>query len=79
MARDPGSLRTLGFAEDELTEGGSDRLVDSLVCWGSVETVANKVMRYLDAGADHVCVQVLSDEPDQFPIRQYRELSLAIL
>lgn len=53
------NLRHLGFGEDDLADGGSDRLVDSTVAWGDVETVAARVRAHLDAGADHVALQVL--------------------
>ena len=50
----------LGFTEEDLTRGGSDRLVDGLVAWGRVEQVAARVDEHLQAGADHVAVQVLT-------------------
>lgn len=55
------NLRTLGFTDDELVDGGSDRLVDALVVQGDVPTAAARLDAHLDAGADHVCVQVLGD------------------
>jgi probable F420-dependent oxidoreductase len=82
-----GNLRSLGFSEEDLAGGGSDRLVDAVVCWGDAETVAGKVRRHYEAGADHVCIQVLPDPrnaggagaPSGFPIAGYRELAPAIL
>ncbi|MDF5757087.1 TIGR03620 family F420-dependent LLM class oxidoreductase [Spongiactinospora sp. TRM90649] len=53
------ALRELGFDEDDLSDGGSDRLVDSIVAWGDAETVATRIHAHLDAGADHVAVQAL--------------------
>jgi probable F420-dependent oxidoreductase len=52
------SLRRLGFSEDDLADGGSDRLVDALVAWGDEEAIATRVQAHRDAGADSVCVQV---------------------
>jgi probable F420-dependent oxidoreductase len=52
-----------GFTEDDLADGGSDRLVDSLIAWGSPEQVAKRLREHVDAGADHVAVQVLTREP----------------
>lgn len=71
------NLRTLGYGEDELRDGGSDRLVDSVVGWGDAGQVAAHVRRHLDAGADHVCIQVLGG-PGEFPLAEYRELAAAL-
>jgi len=57
------NLLRLGYAEDELENGGSDRLVDAIVAWGDVEAVRDRVAAHLDAGADHVCVQAVGDDP----------------
>jgi probable F420-dependent oxidoreductase len=54
------SLRRLGFTEDDLAGGGSDRLVDALVAHGSEEQIAARLREHRDAGADSVCVQVVS-------------------
>ncbi|MBX5441658.1 MAG: TIGR03620 family F420-dependent LLM class oxidoreductase [Solirubrobacteraceae bacterium] len=53
------SLRELGFGDEDLTGGGSDRLIDALVAWGDEAAIAARVRDHLDAGADHVCVQPL--------------------
>jgi probable F420-dependent oxidoreductase len=55
-----------GFAETDLEHGGSDRLVDGLIAWGSVETVLGRVAEHHAAGADHVALQVL-DSPNYRP------------
>jgi probable F420-dependent oxidoreductase len=73
------NLRNVGFGDDDLAGGGSDRLVDAVVCWGDLETVAAKVTRYLDAGADHVCVQVVSASREHFPLAEYRTLAPALI
>ena len=73
------NLRSLGFGDDDLTGGGSDRLVDAVVCWGDLEAVAAKVRAHHDAGADHVCVQVVPPVPGSFPLAQYRELAPALV
>jgi probable F420-dependent oxidoreductase len=80
-----GNLRSIGFSDEDLAGGGSDRLVDAVVCWGDAETVASKVGRHYEAGADHVCIQVLAEVSGEglagggFPIDGYRELAPAIL
>jgi probable F420-dependent oxidoreductase len=72
------NLRTFGFGDDDLTGAGSDRLVDAVVSWGDVDTIAARVGDHYDAGADHVCVQVVSSRRS-FPLSEYRELAPALL
>src|SRR3954469_10610161 len=68
--------RRLGFGEDDLTSGGSDRLVDALIGWGDVEAIAERIEEHFDAGADHVCLQVLrTPGADGLPRDEWRELS----
>lgn len=55
-----------GFADADIEQGGSDRLVDSLIAWGTVETVLERIAEHHAAGADHVAIQVL-DSPDYQP------------
>jgi probable F420-dependent oxidoreductase len=50
----------LGFTEDDLADGGSDRLVDALVAWGDEDAIAARIQAHRDAGADHVCLQILT-------------------
>ncbi|MDZ7673498.1 MAG: TIGR03620 family F420-dependent LLM class oxidoreductase [Acidimicrobiales bacterium] len=50
----------LGYTEDDLADGGSDRLVDGLVAWGSMEQIEARLQAHSDAGADHVCIQPLT-------------------
>ncbi|MCW2929400.1 MAG: class F420-dependent oxidoreductase [Actinomycetia bacterium] len=57
------NLRRLGWTDEDLADGGSDRLVDALVRHGDAETVARGLTAHLDAGADHVAVQVLDADP----------------
>jgi probable F420-dependent oxidoreductase len=51
-----------GFTEDDLGNGGSDRLIDAVIPHGSAEQIAEVVHAHLDAGADHVCLQPLGEE-----------------
>jgi probable F420-dependent oxidoreductase len=53
------NLRDLGWGDEDLADGGSDALVDAIVGWGDVDAVAARVRAHQDAGADHVCVQVV--------------------
>ncbi|HMT26398.1 MAG TPA: LLM class F420-dependent oxidoreductase [Microthrixaceae bacterium] len=69
------SLHRLGFADTDLASGGSDRLVDALVAWGDIEAVAGRIQGHLDAGATHVCIQVLGDAQAEPPTPQWAELA----
>jgi len=51
------NLRQFGFSDEDFAGGGSDRLVDALVCWGEPEKIAAHIRAHLDAGANHVCIQ----------------------
>lgn len=55
-----------GFTEADFRRGGSDRLVDALVAWGTIEAVLQRIAEHHGAGADHVAIQVL-DSPDYQP------------
>lgn len=57
------NLLRLGFAEQDFADGGSDRLVDAIVAWGDPRTIVQRVREHYAAGADHVCIQVLSETP----------------
>lgn len=67
-----------GFDESDLVPGGSDRLARAIVGLGSVEEAAAKVTAHLDAGADHVVVQVLSGSPTDDPRPALRELAAVL-
>jgi probable F420-dependent oxidoreductase len=51
------NLRELGFSGSDFENGGSDALIDAIVCWGDPDTIAERVRAHHEAGADHVCVQ----------------------
>ena len=65
------NLRSLGFGDDDLAGGGSDRLVDAVVAWGDLDDVAHRIRQHLEAGANHVCIQVIAP-PGSFPLQTYR-------
>jgi probable F420-dependent oxidoreductase len=52
-------FRRLGYTDDDIDHGGSDRIVDELVFWGSPDSVVARLRAHRDAGADHVAVQVI--------------------
>jgi probable F420-dependent oxidoreductase len=72
------NLRRLGWGDDDLGGGGSDKLVDAIVAWGSTEQVVARINAHHDAGADHVAVQVLTADPRALPMPQWRELAAAL-
>jgi probable F420-dependent oxidoreductase len=49
----------LGFTEDDVRRPGSDRLIDAVVAYGTPEAIAARLSEHLEAGADHVAIQVL--------------------
>lgn len=69
------NLRRLGFVDSDLADGGSDRVIDAVVAWGSEETVIDRVRQHFDAGADHVCVQVLGAARGQVPLDGWRAIA----
>jgi probable F420-dependent oxidoreductase len=73
------NLLSLGFTDADVADGGSDRLVDAIVAWGDVDAVVKRVKAHHDAGADHVCLQVLDMNPGAIPLPQWRRLAEALL
>lgn len=72
------NLRRLGFSDEDISTV-SDRLLDGLIAWGDEEAVKQRVAEHRAAGADHVCVQVLTADPREFPREQWRRLAAALL
>jgi len=68
------SFRRQGFTDDDIADGGSDRLVDAIVAWGTLEQVVARVKEHRDAGADHVAVQVLPRTMADLPLAEWREV-----
>jgi probable F420-dependent oxidoreductase len=58
------SWKRLGFTDEDVAKPGSDRLVDAVVAYGTTDAIAARLKEHLDAGADHVAVQVLTS-PDK--------------
>ena len=73
------NLRRIGFTEEDWSDGGSDRLVDAIVAWGTEEQIAARVAEHHAAGADHVCIQVLTDNVREAPTAHWKRLADAIL
>ena len=70
----------LGFSEDEIS-GASDRLVDALFAWGGMERIAERVDAHIAAGADHVCLQVITGAGVSVAAARtgWRELAAALI
>jgi len=72
------NLLRSGFTEEELSSV-SDRLFDAVIAWGDEDAVVRRVEEHRAAGADHVCVQVITADPREFPREQWRRLAAALL
>jgi probable F420-dependent oxidoreductase len=70
------NLRRLGFTDDDFPGGGSDRLLDAVFALGDAEAVRRRVADFVDAGADHVALQVVTDDPrHDLPLPAWRTLA----
>jgi probable F420-dependent oxidoreductase len=70
------NLLRCGFSEDDVAQV-SDRLFDALIAWGDEEAIMRRVAEHQAAGADHVCVQVLTEDPTAFPREEWRRIAAA--
>ncbi|HZQ85049.1 MAG TPA: LLM class F420-dependent oxidoreductase [Acidimicrobiales bacterium] len=73
------NLKRLGFTDDDFADAGSERLADAIVAMGTVDTVRDRVQAHFDAGASHVCVQVLSGDFTTVPEPAWKDLAAALL
>jgi probable F420-dependent oxidoreductase len=71
------NLRRSGFSDDDITQV-SDRLLNAIIVWGDEEAILRRVAEHQAAGADHVCVQILTADPEQFPREQWRRLAAGV-
>jgi probable F420-dependent oxidoreductase len=69
----------LGFDENDFRNGGSDRLIDAIIAWGDLNAIRNRIREHHSAGADHVCIQVLTADRHTLPLREWRDLASAVL
>jgi probable F420-dependent oxidoreductase len=72
------NLVRMGYDEAEIADA-SDKVVDAIVAWGTVDDVLARIKAHHDAGADHVCVQVLSEDARAIPREAWRILGDALL
>jgi len=69
----------LGFDESDFKDGGSNRIIDAIIAWGDLNAIRDRIRAHHAAGADHVCIQVLTSDPKVLPISEWRELASALL
>jgi len=75
------NLKQFGFDDDDFLHAGSDRLVDAIVAWGDMDTIVERVKAHHDAGADHVCIQVIDEtaRAAEVPTQAWQNLADALL
>jgi probable F420-dependent oxidoreductase len=71
------NLEYLGYTDEDVSAGGSDRLVDAIVGWGDAGVVARRIREHLEGGADHVLLQPLGDLSEA--LRQLESLAPLVL
>ena len=71
------NFHRMGFTDADFENGGSDRMIDELVAWGDADTVLARAQEHLDAGADHVALQVLVADRMTFPLDSWKALARA--
>jgi probable F420-dependent oxidoreductase len=72
------NLRRLGWSDEDLVGGGSDRLLDAVIVQGDAAALAGRARAHLEAGADHVCVQLRAPDPADLCLPGYAELRAAL-
>lgn len=72
------NLRRLGWSDEDLAGDGTDRLIDAVIAWGDVDAIARRVRDHLDAGADHVCIQLRTESSADPALGAYAELAAAL-
>ncbi|MFW0793838.1 LLM class F420-dependent oxidoreductase [Gordonia sp. CPCC 205515] len=71
------NLLRLGFTDDDL-ESVSDKLFDAMIAWGDEASVLTRIDEHRAAGADHVCVQILTADKKALPRDEWRRLADAV-
>jgi probable F420-dependent oxidoreductase len=73
------NLRRLGWGGDDLAGSGSDRVIDAVIAWGDEEAIAARVREHVDAGADHVCLQLRGPDSSDPRLDDLRRLAPVLL
>ncbi len=68
------SLKWQGFGDEDLAEGGSDRLVDAIVAWGDEDAIRARIQAHHEAGANHVCIQPFRPDGQMGPDERVLEV-----
>ncbi len=71
------NLRSFGYTDEDFQDGGSDRLVDEVMVVGDAGLALERARAHLDAGADHVCFQVIHEHGAGPPLEEWRALARA--
>nr|WSY48887.1 LLM class F420-dependent oxidoreductase [Streptomyces sp. NBC_00886] len=70
------SFERLGFTHEDFTSGGSNRLVDALVAWGTDDAISSRLTEFHTAGADHLALQLITAGGSETPpLTQWRHLA----
>jgi len=75
------NLLRLGYSQNDIAGSDkmpSDKMVDAIVAWGTLETIVKRIDAHINAGANHVSVQVLPNKDGEMPVAQWRELATAL-
>lgn len=72
------NLRRFGWGDEDLADGGSDRLVDAIVAWGDEQAILDRVAAHHERGADHVALQVLPLDGASIPMDDWHRLAQAL-
>jgi probable F420-dependent oxidoreductase len=72
------NLRRYGYTDDDINTGGSDRLIDALVLHGTPDKIASGLHAHLDAGANHVAIQIIAADGHK-PMAAYQQLAHILL
>jgi probable F420-dependent oxidoreductase len=73
------NLKRMGWRDADLSGDGSDALIDAVIAWGDVDKIAVRVRQHLEAGADHVCVQAVTEDEHDVALAELRELAPVLL
>lgn len=73
------NLRRLGWSDDDVAGDGSERLLEAVIAIGDVDLIVARAKAHLDAGADHVCIQVREERSTDPALGAIRELAAGLL
>jgi probable F420-dependent oxidoreductase len=73
------NLKRVGWTDADIAGQGTDAVIDAVVAWGDVDRIALRVRQHLDAGADHVCIQVVGEDELDPCLSELGQLAPALL